>query len=287
MTQQHSAPAPIAPPDPGLLRVTPGFQLAEVDPRSTPGFTGGKAAGAASLAGIDLDEPQELLYANGRSGDDAPSLLLVLQGMDASGKGGIVRHVVGSVDPQGVRIASFKRPTEEELARDFLWRIEKRLPEPGMIGVFDRSHYEDVLVQRVRAIAPPAEIERRYGAITEWEAQLAERGTRIIKVMLHISKQEQSERLAERIDRPDKHWKHNPGDIDERALWDDYQQAYQIALERTTSEHAPWYCVPADRKWYARLVVAELLRRELTGLGLSWPPADFDIEGERARLAAS
>lgn len=282
----RSGTGPGGPPDPELLRVGPDFRLADVDPRSTPGFAGDKAAGTAALQGIGLDEPQELLYANGRAGE-APAVLLVLQGMDTSGKGGIIRHVVGAMDPQGVRIASFKRPTEEELAHDFLWRIEKRLPEPGMIGVFDRSHYEDVLVQRVRSLAAPEEIERRYGAIVDWERELAGRGTRVLKVMLHISEEEQGARLLERLDRPDKHWKYNPGDLDERALWPEYQRAYQIALERTSFDHAPWYCVPADRKWYARLAVAALLHRELTGLGLAWPPADFDVERERARLAAA
>src|SRR5690606_32280460 len=156
---------------------------------------------------------------------------LVLQAMDTAGKGGIVRHVVGAIDPQGVVIAPFKKPTAEELAHDFLWRVEKKLPEPGFLAVFDRSHYEDVLIGRVRRLAPPEEIDRRYAAINEFEKRARDAGIRIVKVMLHISKDEQRDRLAERLDRPDKHWKYNPGDVDERMLWDDYMAAYQTVFE--------------------------------------------------------
>lgn len=275
--------------DPRVLRVGPSFRLADVDPASTPGFSGDRKAGEA-LTYADDDEAadlQERMFANARAGNAAPAVLLVLQGMDTSGKGGVIRHVIGSIDPQGVKIASFKAPTDEERRHDFLWRLEKQLPDRGMIGVFDRSHYEDVLIQRVRAFAPPEEIERRYGAIVDFERGLAGRGTHVIKVMLHLSRDEQRARLQERIERPDKHWKYNPGDIDEREKWDDYQEAYEIALRRTSTDDAPWYCVPADRKWYARLAVKSLLLDTLRGLDLQWPSADFDIETERARLAAS
>ena len=180
-------------------------------------------------------------------------MLLVVQGMDTSGKGGIMRHVVGAVDPQGVHVHSFKAPTEEERAHDFLWRIEQALPAPGIIGVFDRSHYEDVLIARVRTLGPGRVVEARYEQINEFERRLAEQGTTVVKVMLHVSDEEQKERLAERLDRPDKYWKYNPGDVDERLLWDAYQEAYQVALTRCSTRAAPWYVVPADRKWYARL----------------------------------
>ena len=165
--------------------------------------------------------------------------------------------------------------------------MERQLPAAGQLGVFDRSHYEDVLIQRVRGYAPPEEIERRYGAIVDFESRLAAQGTTIVKVMLHISKDEQRARLGDRLDRPDKHWKFNPGDIDERLRWDDYQQAYQIAFDRTSTAVAPWYVVPANRKWYARVAVQRLLVDALEARGLGWPPADFDVELERTRLAST
>jgi PPK2 family polyphosphate:nucleotide phosphotransferase len=269
-----------------LLRAGAGFRLADVDPDATPGFSGDKKAGQKALkAGApELDRLQELLFAN--TEHDPRSVLLVLQAMDTAGKGGILRHVVGSVDPQGVRIHSFKAPTAEELAHDFLWRVERELPGPGRIGVFDRSHYEDVLIGRVRKLADETELERRYGAIVRFENRLAASGTVIVKCMLHISADEQRDRLAERLDRPDKHWKFNPGDIAERALWPEYQAAYQLALERTSTPSAPWYVVPANRKWYARLAVAELLTDALRSLGQDWPPADFDVEEQRRALFA-
>jgi len=271
-----------------LLRVTRGFVLDTVDPRSTPGFTGGKAAAevAGRAAAESLSHLQEMLFANSRQGDPR-KVLLILQGMDTSGKGGIVRHVVGAVDPHGVSHVAFKAPTAEERRHDFLWRIRRQLPEPGMIGVFDRSHYEDVLIGRVKQLAPPEEIEARYDQINEFEKQLVDDDTTVIKVMLHISPAEQKKRLLERLDRPDKHWKYHPSDIDDRMLWPGYQAAYQIALERTSTAVAPWYVVPADRKWFARLSVRELLLRALGEMALTWPPATFDVAAERARLAAT
>ncbi|PPF81703.1 PPK2 family polyphosphate--nucleotide phosphotransferase [Pseudoclavibacter sp. RFBJ3] len=275
--------------DAAVLRVDENFDLGALDPRSTPGFTGRKADAATLFTEHDdeIAELQERMFANSRAGLEAPSVLLLLQGMDTSGKGGIVRHVIGGVDPQGVQIASFKAPTAEEREQDFLVRVRKQLPAAGKIGVFDRSHYEDVLIQRVRSFAPPEEIERRYGAIVDFENELAASGTKLIKVMLHISKGEQGARLAERLERPDKHWKFNPGDIDERLLWDQYQEAYEIALQRTSTETSPWYCVPADRKWFSRLVVKGLLLDALRGFDLQWPAADFDVEAEKRRLAES
>ena len=272
-----------------LLRVGEGFRLADVDPDATPGFDGGKKQGQADLAdGVDeLDELQWRLYAQSRVVDGSPSVLLVLQAMDSAGKGGIVRHVIGAVDPQGVRLKAFKAPSAEERAHDFLWRIEKETPPPGFIGVFDRSHYEDVLIGRVRQLAPAEEIERRYGAINDFEKRVTDAGTRIVKVMLHISPEEQKERLMERLDRPDKHWKYNPGDVDERTLWPDYMDAYQVVFDRTSTPEAPWHVVPANRKWYARLAVQALLLEALEAIDPQWPAADFDVAAEKARLAAT
>jgi PPK2 family polyphosphate:nucleotide phosphotransferase len=273
----------------GLLRAGAGFVLDDVDPESTPGYTGDKASSKEDLdaGAAELDELQERLYAQSRTDASDAAALLVLQAMDSAGKGGILRHVVGSVDPQGILLTAFKKPTEEELAHDFLWRVERRLPPRGFIGVFDRSQYEDVLIGKVRALAPPDEIERRYGAITEFEKRVTDAGTRIVKVMLHISYQEQGERLAERLDRPDKHWKYNPGDIDERSRWPEYMNAYQTVFERTSTEEAPWFVVPANRKWYARLAVQQLLLGALREIDPQWPAATFDVEAEKQRLAAT
>lgn len=272
-----------------LLRVGSGFRLADVDPDSTPGYGKGKKAGQADLAAAaaQFDQLQERLYAQSRTQPDSPSVLLVLQAMDSAGKGGIVRHVIGATDPQGVHLKAFKKPTPEELAHDFLWRIEKEVPEPGYIGVFDRSHYEDVLIGRVRQLAPADEIERRYGAIVDFEKRLADRGVHIVKVMLHISGDEQKSRLAERLERPDKHWKYNPGDVDERELWPAYMDAYQTLFERTSADQAPWFVVPANAKWYARLAVQALLIDVLERIDPQWPEADFDVAAEKARLAAT
>lgn len=268
------------------LRLAPGpVDLAAIATDATPGFDGDKAAGLAALAalGAELAELQERLWAEGRSGARR-RILLVLQGMDTSGKGGTLRHTVGLMDPQGVRITSFKAPTEEERAHDFLWRIERALPDAGYVGVFDRSHYEDVLIARVRGFAPPEEIERRYGAIVDFERRLVDTGTTIVKCMLHISADEQKQRLLERLDDPSKHWKFNPGDIDERTRWASYREAYEIALERTHTDVAPWHVVPADRKWFRNLAIARILLDTLRGLDPQWPQADFDVTHERARL---
>lgn len=272
-----------------LLRVGAGFRLADVDPASTPGYDGDKKSGQADLAAAadEFDQLQERLYAQSRTQPDAPSVLLVLQAMDSAGKGGIVRHVIGATDPQGVHLKAFKKPTPEELAHDFLWRIEREVPEPGYIGVFDRSHYEDVLIGRVRQLAAPEEIQRRYGAIVDFEDRLAERGVHLVKVMLHISGDEQKARLTERLERPDKHWKYNPGDVDERELWPAYMDAYQAVFDRTSTDRAPWFVVPANHKWYARLAVQALLIEVLERIDPQWPAADFDVEAEKARLAAT
>ncbi|AMB59677.1 PPK2 family polyphosphate kinase [Microterricola viridarii] len=270
------------------LRVRPGFRLADVDTGSTPGYEGGKQRAVAALAegAAVFDSLQEKLFANSRLGDER-KILLVLQAMDTAGKGGILRHVVGAVDPQGVQITAFKKPTPEELTHDFLWRVRPHTTDAGMIGVFDRSHYEDVLIGRVRELAPAAEIERRYDAINAFERELVADNTTIIKVMLHLGADEQKKRLQDRLARPEKHWKFNPGDIDERLLLPKYHEAYQVVFDRTSTPDAPWFVIPADKKWFARLAVQQLLIHALQGMSLSWPVADFDIEHEKARLAAS
>ncbi|MEO6941585.1 MAG: PPK2 family polyphosphate kinase [Terrimesophilobacter sp.] len=283
MSKSHwgSDPAP-------LLAVSGGFILSHVDPASTPGFEGRKKDGVQALAdsAVEVASLQERLYAESRSGG-ARRVLVVLQAMDTAGKGGVIRYVFGAIDPQGTKVYGFKKPTPEELSHDFLWRIRKQVPGPGIVGVFDRSHYEDVLIGRVRSLAPAEEIEARYGQIMDFENELVAEGTTLIKVMLHISPGEQRARLAERLGRDDKHWKYNPGDIDERELWPDYQKAYQIALERTSTAQAPWYVVPADHKWYARVAVQKLLLDALQRLDPQWPAATFDVEAEKKRLAQS
>lgn len=274
---------------PSALRVmADDFSLTSIDPRSTPGFDGGKSDGEEALAAgaEQLSDLQERLYAASRAGGRR-AVLLIVQGMDTAGKGGIMRHVVGQVDPQGVRIKAFKKPTEEELRHDFLWRIRKELPEPGYIGVFDRSQYEDVLIHRVHGWADQAELDRRYAAIVDFEQELADSGILPLKVMLHISHQEQGERLLERLDRSDKHWKFNPTDIDERRHWPAYQEAYELAVHRTSTAAAPWHVVPADRKWFARLAVQSILLEALRGMDPQWPAADFDVAVERERLLAT
>lgn len=270
------------------LRAGEGFELAALDPRSTPGFDGDKAEGEEALSGLDdqLAELQERLFAESKGGGKR-SILLIVQGMDTSGKGGILRHVVGAFDPQGVQITAFKAPSAEERKHPFLWRIRNALPQPGQIGVFDRSQYEDVLIVRVHDLVPPSQWSRRYAQINAFEKKVVESGTTVIKVMLHISSDEQKARLTERLERPDKHWKFNPGDLDERAHWAAYQEAYQVAIEKCSTDVAPWFVVPADRKWYARLAVTELVLEHLKDLDPQWPKADFDVEAEQKRLAQS
>ena len=276
--------SPIA--DAVRLEVGP-VDLSARETDSAPGFDGEKTDGRAALAAMadELADLQERLWAE-RTAGSRRRVLVVLQGMDTSGKGGVLRHTIGLVDPQGVHITSFKAPTEEEVAHDFLWRIEKGVPEPGFIGVFDRSHYEDVLIARVQGFAGPEEIERRYSAINDFEARLADDGVSIIKCMLHLGADEQKARLQERLDNSEKHWKYNTGDLDQRAHWAAYREAYEIALERTHTDAAPWHVVPADKKWFRNLAVGQLLLDTLRGLNLQWPVADFDVEAEKALLAA-
>ena len=268
------------------LRLPGGLvDLTAIETDAAPGFDGGKSAGKKALLalGPELAELQERLFAEGKAGGER-SVLLVLQGMDTSGKGGTLRHTVGLMDPQGVRITSFKAPTEEERAHDFLWRIERALPGPGYVGVFDRSHYEDVLIARVRGLASPEEIERRYRAIVDFEQRLVDAGTTVVKCMLHISAAEQKERLFARLDDPAKRWKFNPGDIDERTLWPAYREAYELALLRTHTDAAPWHVVPADKKWFRNLAIGTLLLDALRALDPQWPAPDYDVAEQRERL---
>lgn len=267
-----------------LLSVSGPVVLSGHDSRATPGFEGDKGQAEPALKDIarELADLQERLFAAGRTDSSPAKILLVLQGMDTSGKGGTLRGVAGLFDPQGLSITSFKKPTPEELEHDFLWRVEQALPQPGMIGIFDRSHYEDVLIGRVRQLASADEIERRYQAINDFEKRFLDGGGHVIKCFLHISAEVQHERLTERLNDPTKYWKYNPGDLDERMLWDDYQKAYEIVLERCSG--VPWNLIPAGRKWYRNWAVATLLRDKLASLNMDWPPATFNVEQEKARL---
>jgi len=260
--------------------------LAAIDTRATPGFTGGRADALADVAAMAprLADLQERLYAQALAGGARRRVLLVVQGMDTSGKGGTVKHVIGQFNPSGCHIHAFKAPTADELAHPFLWRVRREVPGPGLIGVFDRSHYEDVLIARVRELVPRATWSRRYAAVNRFEQALVSDEVTVVKVFLHISPDEQKERLLARLDNPDKHWKFDPADIDERAVWADYRTAYEAALERCASDAAPWYVVPADRKWYRNWAISRLLLETLTDLDPRFPAATFDVEAERRRL---
>jgi PPK2 family polyphosphate:nucleotide phosphotransferase len=264
--------------------------LSAFDPADTPGFRGDKQDASAITKALapELGDLQERLFANGRV-DEATTqrILVVLQGMDTSGKGGVIRHAIGMIDPQGVKIKAFKAPTEEERAHHYLWRIERELPTRGLIGIFDRSHYEDVLVVRVHNLVEESVLRQRYDEINAWEDDLVEQGMILIKCFLNISSAEQKKRLLARLDDPTKHWKYNPGDVAERAKWPAYMEAYQAALECCNTERAPWYLIPSDRKWYRNWAVAQLLAEHLRALDLRWPAADFDVELEKTRVTAS
>jgi PPK2 family polyphosphate:nucleotide phosphotransferase len=262
--------------------------LGRVDTRARPIGPRNKAAAAEEMAdlGKRLDHLQEALYAEATGGSPR-AVLLVLQGMDTSGKGGVIRHVGGLVNPQGLQIATFKKPTEEELTHDFLWRVRRQVPAPGRIGIFDRSHYEDVLIARVDALVPEDVWRRRYTEINQFEAELDAQGVTILKCMLHISAKEQAERLVARLDDPAKRWKYNPGDLDARAKWPAYQEAYAEAVRRTDTDAAPWYVIPSDRKWYRNWAIAALLAEVLADLDPEFPQPTYDVDAERARLAAS
>lgn len=272
-----------------LLRVPLGpVDLAGYDPSSTPSVDSREDAEVELLTlTARLDELQERLFAAARGGDSKRRVLLVLQGMDTSGKGGTVRHVIGQLDPNGVRLTAFKAPTEEELAHDFLWRIRAALPAPGQVGIFDRSHYEDVLIGKVRKLALPMVIGRRYILINKFEQGLVDDGCVVVKCFLHIGADEQRDRLLARLDDPSKHWKYNPGDVDERQLWPQYQDAYRIVLEKTSTEAAPWHVIPSNHKWYRNYAITRLLVEALERIDPKYPAGEFDVAVERERVLAS
>ena len=264
--------------DTAPFRIGPGaaVDLTQRDTRDTGDFDGGKDEGRAAYQKQSdrLEELQNLLYADGRH-----KLLVVLQAMDTGGKDGTIRHVFRHTNPQGVHVATFKRPSEEELAHDYLWRVHPHTPRDGQIEIFNRSHNEDVLVVRVHDHVPEERWRRRYDHITAWEQQLADEGTTIRKFFLHISEGEQAKRLQARIDDPEKRWKFEKGDLAERQHWDDYRAAYEEMLTRTSTDAAPWYVVPADRKWFRNLAVSQVLVDTLASLDLSYPAAEEGLEG--------
>ncbi|MDP3713339.1 MAG: polyphosphate kinase 2 family protein [Mycobacteriales bacterium] len=268
-----------------LLRFVPGTPVTEAGCDAHPGVSDKRAAAADVEALVEPSRDlQERLFAEGKHGSPR-RVVVVLQGMDTSGKGGASESIGRLVAPAGLRVTSFGKPTDEERAHDFLWRIERALPAPGNVAVFDRSHYEDVLVVRVHDLVPRDEWESRYDRINAWEAELAAQGTTLLKVFLHLSYDEQRERLLARLDDPAKHWKVNPADLTERGHWAEYREAYQAALERCSTDVAPWYVVPADRKWYRDWAVAHLLHETLSELDPQWPARpDLDLAGMRDAL---
>ena len=264
--------------DPDQHRIRPGhdLDLEELSTRSTAGFSGDKDDAAEILVELNarLADLQEMLYAESKH-----KVLVVLQGMDTSGKDGTIKHVFHTVNPAGVRVADFKKPTEVELAHDYLWRVHEQTPKSGRMVIFNRSHYEDVLVVRVHDLVPKGVWERRYEHIRDFEQMLVDEGTVVIKLFLHISREEQKERLEARLADPGKRWKFALGDLDERKLWDDYRRAYEDAISETSTEDAPWYVVPADRKWYRNLLVSRILIDRLERLDMSYPEPVDDLDG--------
>jgi PPK2 family polyphosphate:nucleotide phosphotransferase len=258
-------------------RVKPNAQvdLGQWDPDDRSAFDGGKKKARKALKKLNthLEELQELLYAEHKH-----KLLIVLQALDAGGKDGTIRHVFEGVNPQGVKVANFKVPTREELDHDYLWRVHKRVPAKGQITIFNRSHYEDVLVVRVHNLVPPEVWRRRYAHINDFEKMLADEGTTILKFFLHIDQDEQKERLQARLDEPHKRWKFKLGDLEERKLWPQYMRAYEDVLSKTSTAWAPWYIVPANRKWYRNLVVGTVLVETLEGLNMSYPQPEEDLD---------
>ena len=222
----------------------------------------------------ELEALQELLYAERKH-----KVLVVIQATDTGGKDGTIRHVFDKVNPAGVNVAAFKKPTDEELAHDYLWRVHAHTPGAGEITIFNRSHYEDVLVVRVHDFVPEARWSRRYAHIRNFEQMLADEGTTIVKFFLHISKDEQRERLQARIDEPHKNWKFSFGDIEERKHWDEYQEAFRVMLEETSTDDAPWYVIPADRKWFRNLLISEVLVQTLRDLDMDWPDPEPGVPG--------
>ena len=274
MTAMPTTPPPDWRPLADAVRVAPGqTPPLTADAADNDSLFPAKADGKASVIddAVAINALQDRLYAEGRR-----ALLVVLQGIDTSGKDGTVREVFNATGPIGVQVTPFGRPSEEELAHDYLWRIHRAIPRRGMIGIFTRSHYEDVLVVKVRGLAPADEIERRYAQINAFEQHLTENGVTLLKFMLHISKDEQAERLRARLNEPDKQWKFNPGDLDDRARWDDFMAAYATMLARCSTAHAPWHLIPADRKWRRNAVIARIVRGTLETMNPQprWPTFD-------------
>ncbi|MCR1994984.1 PPK2 family polyphosphate kinase [Bifidobacterium animalis] len=268
-----------------LLRFHSHTRLVDIDAGSKPGFDGDQAAGERFIAdsSSEIANYQRLMYANGIHGD-AHRVLIVLQGMDASGKGGIVRHVFSQVDPMGIHYHGFGKPSEEDLAHDYLWRIRRELPANGWISIFDRSQYEDIVMPRITGSLPEATWRARYGQINDFEAELAGSGCAIIKIFLVSSRQAQKQHFLRRLDDPTRYWKFDPSDLDARDRWDDYMAAWQEVFERTSTSIAPWYLIPADKRWYSRMVVSELLRTTMKNFNQTWPPLDADRDEALARL---
>ena len=264
-----------------LVRPMKGqLTLADIDPAATPGVRKATARADKARDSEKLRQLQERLYAEGKR-----SLLIVLQGMDTSGKDGTIIRVIGAVDPQGVQITGFKTPTEEERKHDFLWRIRNALPQPRTIAIFNRSHYEDVLIVRVRNLVPESVWSKRYDEINRFEREVTATGTTIVKICLHISFNEQRKRLLARLMDPTKRWKFNPKDLDERERWPEYQVAYDAALFRCSTERAPWYVVPANKKWYRNWAITRILIETLEEMDPRYPEPDLDIEALTERLS--
>lgn len=263
---------------PLLHRVDPGtgVSLADLDPADTSAAPGPKTVTvpATEQLAARLAELQDVLWARNEE-----KVLVILQGIDTAGKGGTVEHVFGAVNPAGLRVVSFKAPTAPELARDYLWRIHAHVPASGEIAVFDRSQYEDVLAVRVERLVPEERWRRRFDHINAFEQLLVDEGTTVVKLFLHISKEEQRERLQARLDEPDKRWKYRASDLDARSRWDDYRAAFEEAISRTSTDHAPWHVIPADKKWYRNWAVASIMVSTLEGLGLTWPEPAEDLSG--------
>jgi len=257
-------------------RVDPGasVRLADLDPADTGGIDKATAKAETKKLNRKLEAQQELLYAEGKH-----KVLIVLQAMDAAGKDGTIRHVFDRVNPQGVKVASFKKPTSRELAHDYLWRIHEHTPGTGEITIFNRSHYEDVLIVRVLGLVPEDRWQRRYEHIRAFETLLADEGTTILKFYLNISKEEQRARLQARLDDPSKHWKFDRGDLDQRKLWDGYMAAYETAMSETSTPHAPWFVIPAEHKWYRNLLISRILVNTFEGLNMAYPEQTEDLSG--------
>jgi PPK2 family polyphosphate:nucleotide phosphotransferase len=258
-----------------IIKIKPNqkVKLAEIDPGDTGGLKKQAAKGILAKNIERLTELQEVLYAEGKH-----ALLVVLQAMDAGGKDGTIRSIMSGVNPQGVSVTSFKAPTVEELAHDFLWRIHQPVPPRGMIGIFNRSHYEDVLVVRVKSLVPKAIWQTRYDHINNFEQLLVDSGVTILKFYLHISKEEQKKRLQARLDQPEKRWKFNPADLGERERWDDYMQAFEDVFEKCSTKVAPWYIVPANKKWYRNVVISETIIKTLESLEMKFPEPAVDLD---------